>query len=65
MSVTAEIGTGKRAPGEPQPGRSLCRRRRAAARQLLREYHSSGDPGARERLIAQCLPWCGGWPVAI
>jgi RNA polymerase sigma-B factor len=56
MSVAAEIGTGKRAPGKPQPGRSLRLRRRAAARQLLREYHRSGDLRARERLIAQYLP---------
>lgn len=56
MSVAAEIGTGKGALGTPQPGRSLCLRRRAAARQLLREYHRSGDLRARERLIAQYLP---------
>lgn len=56
MSVAAEIGTGKRAPGQPQPGRSLVLRRRAAARELLRRYHRNGDLGARERLIAQYLP---------
>jgi RNA polymerase sigma-B factor len=56
MSVAAEIGTGKRALGRPQPGRSLLLRRRAAARQLLREYHRNGDVGARERLIRQYLP---------
>jgi RNA polymerase sigma-B factor len=56
MSVAAEIGTEKRALGKPQPERSLCLRRRAVARQLLREYHRSGDLGARERLIAQYLP---------
>jgi RNA polymerase sigma-B factor len=56
MSVAAEIGTEKRALGKPQPERSLRLRRRAVARQLLREYHRSGDLGARERLIAQYLP---------
>jgi RNA polymerase sigma-B factor len=56
MSVAAEIGTGKRAPGTPQPGRSLHLRRRAAARRLLRDYHRNGDMGARDRLIRQYLP---------
>jgi RNA polymerase sigma-B factor len=56
MSVAAEIGTGKRAPGKPQPGRSLLLRRRAAARDLLRRYHRHGDLGARDRLIRQYLP---------
>jgi RNA polymerase sigma-B factor len=56
MSVAAEIGTGKRAPGQPQPGRSLVLRRRAAARDLLRRYHRHGDLGARDRLIGQYLP---------
>jgi RNA polymerase sigma-B factor len=56
MSVAAEIGTGKRAPGQPQPGRSLVLRRRAAARELLRRYHRQGDLGARDRLIRQYLP---------
>ena len=56
MSVAAEIGTGKRAPGPPQPGRSLVLRRRAVARDLLRRYHRHGDLGARDRLIRQYLP---------
>ena len=56
MSVAAEIGTGKRAPGQPQPGRSLLLRRRAVARELLRRYHRYGDMGARDRLIRQYLP---------
>jgi RNA polymerase sigma-B factor len=56
MSVAAEIGTGKRAPGQPQPGRSLLLRRRAVARELLRRYHRHGDLGARDRLIRQYLP---------
>jgi RNA polymerase sigma-B factor len=56
MSVAAEIGTGKRAPGQPQPGRSLLLRRRAVARELLRRYHRHGDMGARDRLIRQYLP---------
>jgi RNA polymerase sigma-B factor len=56
MSVAAEIGTGKRAPGPPQPGRSLVLRRRAVARDLLRRYHRHGDLGARDRLIGQYLP---------
>jgi RNA polymerase sigma-B factor len=57
MSVAVEIGTRKRAPSEPQPGRSLLGlRRRAVARQLLREYHRNGDLGARDRLIRQYLP---------
>lgn len=56
MSVAAEIGTGKRAPGQPQPGRSLLLRRRAVARELLRRYHRQGDMGARDRLIRQYLP---------
>ena len=56
MSVAAEIGTGKRAPGKPQPGRSLLLRRRAVARELLRRYHRHGDLGARDRLIRQYLP---------
>jgi RNA polymerase sigma-B factor len=56
MSVAAEIGTGKRAPGKPQPGRSLLLRRRAVARELLRRYHRHGDLGARDRLIQQYLP---------
>lgn len=56
MSVAAEIGTGKRAPGQPQPGRSLLLRRRAVARELLRRYHRLGDMGARDRLIRQYLP---------
>jgi RNA polymerase sigma-B factor len=56
MSVAAEIGTGKRAPGPPQPGRSLILRRRAVARDLLRRYHRHGDLGARDRLIGQYLP---------
>jgi RNA polymerase sigma-B factor len=56
MSVAAEIGAAKRAPGRPQPGRSLVLRRRAAARELLRRYHRNGDLGARERLIRQYLP---------
>jgi RNA polymerase sigma-B factor len=56
MSVAAEIGTGKRAPGKPQPGRSLLLRRRAVARDLLRRYHRHGDLGARDRLIRQYLP---------
>lgn len=56
MSVAAEIGTGKRAPGQPQPGRSLLLRRRATARELLRRYHRYGDMGARDRLIRQYLP---------
>ena len=56
MSVAAEIGTGKRAPGQPQPGRSLLLRRRAVARELLRRYHQHGDTGARDRLIRQYLP---------
>jgi RNA polymerase sigma-B factor len=56
MSLAAEIGTGKRAPGQPQPGRSLVLRRRSAARRLLREYHRNGDLGARDRLIRQYLP---------
>ena len=56
MSVALEIGTGQRAPGVPQPGRSLVLRRRAAARDLLRRYHRHGDMGARDRLIRQYLP---------
>jgi RNA polymerase sigma-B factor len=56
MSVAAEIGTEKRAPGQPQPGRSLLLRRRAVARELLRRYHRHGDMGARDRLIRQYLP---------
>jgi RNA polymerase sigma-B factor len=56
MSVAPEIGTGKRAPGQPQPGRSLLLRRRAVARELLRRYHHYGDMGARDRLIRQYLP---------
>jgi RNA polymerase sigma-B factor len=56
MSVAAEIGPEKRAPGLPQPGRSLLLRRRSAARRLLREYHRNGDLDARERLIQQYLP---------
>jgi RNA polymerase sigma-B factor len=56
MSVAPEIGTGKRAPGQPQPGRSLLLRRRAVARELLRRYHRYGDMGARDRLIRQYLP---------
>ncbi|MGH3080488.1 MAG: sigma-70 family RNA polymerase sigma factor [Gaiellaceae bacterium] len=56
MSVAAEIGTGKRAPGKPQPGRSLLLRRRAVARDLLRRYHRHGDLGARDRLIRQYMP---------
>jgi RNA polymerase sigma-B factor len=56
MSVSAEIGTGKRAPGQPQPGRSLLVKRRSTARRLLREYHRNGDLRARERLIRQYLP---------
>jgi RNA polymerase sigma-B factor len=56
VSVAAEIGTGKRALGTPQPGRSLYLRRRAVARQLLRQYHRNGDIAARDRLIRQYLP---------
>lgn len=56
MSVAAEVGTGKRAPGKPQPGRSLLLRRRAVARDLLRRYHRHGDLGARDRLIRQYMP---------
>jgi RNA polymerase sigma-B factor len=56
MSVAAEIGPEKRAPGPPQPGRSLLLRRRAVARRLLREYHRNGDLSARDRLIRQYLP---------
>jgi RNA polymerase sigma-B factor len=56
MSVAAEIGTQKGAPGQPQPGRSLLLRRRAVARELLRRYHRHGDMGARDRLIRQYLP---------
>jgi RNA polymerase sigma-B factor len=56
MSVAAEIGTRERAPGQPQPGRSLLLRRRAVARELLRRYHRHGDMGARDRLIRQYLP---------
>jgi RNA polymerase sigma-B factor len=56
MSVAAEIGTGKRAPGQPQPGRSLLLKRRSTARRLLREYHENGDLRARDRLIRQYLP---------
>jgi len=56
VSIAAEIGTGKRAPGQPQRGRSLVLRRRAAARELLRRYHRHGDRDARDRLIRQYLP---------
>lgn len=56
MSVAAEIGTDQRAPGKPQPGRSLVLRRRAVARELLRRYHGNGDLGARDRLTRQYLP---------
>jgi RNA polymerase sigma-B factor len=56
MSVAAEIGTEKRASGQPQPGRSLLLRRRAIARELLRRYHRHGDLGARDRLTRQYLP---------
>jgi RNA polymerase sigma-B factor len=56
MSVAAQFGTGERASGQPQPGRSLLLRRRSAARRLLREYHRNGDLGARDRLIREYLP---------
>lgn len=66
MSVTAAVGTARRASGAPHTGRSRAALRQrpqgtadsrnADVRRLLRDYHWHGDLEARARLIQQYLP---------
>jgi RNA polymerase sigma-B factor len=56
MAVAAALTTGHASPHRPRRAPRTSTARRAAVRRLLRDYHSRGDLGARERLIRQYLP---------